>query len=317
MHADTSAGVKTKRKIIKASFDTRFSPNGERLASLSKDLVLWSSPDIKKLWRARPLAHPAHVAFSPDSSLLAVKSTSGHRRLIASTSGGIVSELNNHSRGEGGNILFADDGSSIIDGSWSGWHSVLNLDGEVLFEEQFANEMVIGVLRHPTGRIWFRHQRRGPDLHDGKSAQRLLGRSQPFSHGDFQQISIELNSYQDATFSPDGQVLAILSGHSPNVLSAYGFPTMQLVKKVELPETFRLGCRVRYSPVGDVIAVISSTLLVLLSAKDLTIEAELPMPFGCSIDFSPTGSLLAVGSWGEGEVIRVDDVVERGHAANG
>jgi WD40 repeat protein len=297
-----------KRKLIKTSFDTRFSPNGEYLASLSRDVVMWSCPDTKKLWRAHPLSHPSHVAFSTDSSLLVVKSTTGQRRILSSAGGEIVSDFKNQSRGEGGNILFADDGSSIVDASWSGWHSVLALNGEVLFEEHFASEMVTGILRHPSGRFWFRHQRQGPDLHEGTLAQRLIGRNLPFSRNDFKQIPIPFYYYCDASFSPDGEALAILSGHSPNVLTVFAFPTMQLVKKIELPAEFRLGQRVRYSPVGDIVAVIGSTLFVCLSAKDLSIQAQIAMPNGCSIDFSPTGSLVAVGSWSDGEVFRVEEV---------
>lgn len=299
-----------KRKLIKTSFKTCFSPNGELLASLSRDVLLWSCPNIKKLWRAHPFAHPSHIAFSSDSSLLAVKSTSGARCLLSTTAGEIISSFKNQSRGEGGNLFFSDDGASVVDGSWSGWHSVLTKEGELHFEEHFANEMVTGILRHPNGCFWFRHQRQGSDPQDGSPAQRLIGRELPFSRGDFQQIPIPLYHYVDASFSPDGQALAILSGHKPNVLSIFSFPTMELIRKIELPAEFRLGNCVRYSPDGGVIAVTGSTLFICVSAKDLSIVTQLESPSGCSIDFSPTGSLVALGSWGEGEVFHVEEVIK-------
>ncbi|MCX6850880.1 MAG: WD40 repeat domain-containing protein [Verrucomicrobia bacterium] len=299
-----------KRKLIKTSFDARFSPNGQLLASLSRDIVLWSCPDTKKIWKAHPFSHPSYVAFSPDSSLLVVKSTSGDRCLLSCTAGDVISDFKGQSHGEGGNLLFAEDGESIVDGSWSGWHSVLTIKGEILFEEHFANEMVTGILRHPDGKFWFRHQRRGTDPQDGSPTQYLIGRTFPFSRGDFQKIPIPFYSYQGASFSPNGQVLAILSGHNPNVLSVFEFPTMQFVKKTELPAAFRLGCCLRYSPNGDIIAVISSTLLVCLAAKDLSIQSCREIPRGCSIDFSPTGSHLVVGSWSVGEVFSVEEVTK-------
>lgn len=296
-----------KRKLIKTSFEAMFSPNGQLLASLSRDVLLWSCPDIKKVWKAHPFAHPSHVVFSPDSSLLAVKSTSGDRRLLSCATGDVIPGFKPPSRGEGGNLVFTDDGAGIVDGSWSGWHSLFTVEGEILFEEHFPNEMVTGIMRHPDGRFWFRHQRKGTDPQDGSPAQWLIGRCLPFSLGDFQKVPIPFYHYHGASFSPDGRVLAILSGRNPSVLSVFEFPKMLLERSIELPAEFRLGCSLRYSPDGKFIAVISSTWLVLVAARDLSIQSQRAIPNGCSIDFSPDGSLLVVGSWSVGEVLSIEE----------
>lgn len=287
-----------------------FSPNGQLLASLSRDVLLWSSPGIKKLWRVHPIAHPSHIVFSPDSSLLAVKGTSGDRRLLSCATGDVIPGFKPQSRGEGGNLVFTDDGAGIIDGSWSGWHSVLTGEGKILFEEHFADEMVTGIIRHPDGRFWFRHQRQGTDPQDGSPAQWLLGRSFPFSLGDFEKVPIPFYYYHGASFSPDGRLLAILSGRNPSLLSVFEFPKMRLESSIELPAEFRRGCSLRYSPDGELMAVISSTSLILLTARDLSIQSQRAIPNGCSIDFSPDGSLLVVGSWSAGEVLSIEEATK-------
>lgn len=297
-----------KPKRIKSSFDVCFSPNGAFLASISRDVILWSCPGIQKLWRVHPLSHPSHSAFSPDSSLLAVKSTSGHMRMLSTSSGMVVSDFQNKSDGEGGAFLFANEGTLIVDGSWNGSHIVRTLEGDTAFQERFASEMVTGVLRHPSGRIWFRHQRRGPDPKDGTPQQRLLGRDLPFTLGVFEQVALPFYSYADATFSPDGSSIAILAGRAPYVLSVFSFPAMQPLRRVELPPELRSGHRVRFSPCGKLLAVAGADLFVVFSASDLSIHRQTAIKCGCDVDFSPTDSLVAVGSWSEGEVFTTDDL---------
>ena len=82
---------------------------------------------------------------------------------------------------------------------------------------------------------------------------------------------------------------------------------MLLERSIELPAEFRLGCSLRYSPDGKFIAVISSTWLVLVAARDLSIQSQRAIPNGCSIDFSPDGSFLVVGSWSVGEVLSIEE----------
>lgn len=297
-----------KRMQIKRSYSVCFSKNGSFLASTAKDVVLWSCPKIIKLWRVHPISHPAHLAFSPNSSLLAVKSTSGHILLLSTSSGEVSCDFHNKSDGEGGAFIITDDGSQLIDGSWKGSHIVRTLDGKTIFREEFFPDMITGVLRHPSGRIWFRHNRRAHVPSDGTPKQRLLGRDLPFTSNVFQQVVVPFESYTDATFSPDGNSLVILAGQSPYILSIFTFPAMEELKRIELPPEMRLGRCLRFSPCGSFLAVAGSDSLVILSSIDLSIQRQIPIPYGCDVDFSPTDFLMAAGSWSAGEVFTTSDL---------
>lgn len=295
----------TKAKKIKGSFDVCLSPDGRFLASCSRDVFLWSCPKLKKVWSSRAPAHTAYLTFSPDSSLLAAKSTSGRVVVFSTSSGEVVCDFNT-ADGEGGTLVFDADSSLIVDGAWNGSHIVRTLDGGTAFRERFEAEMIIGVLRHPDGRIWFRHQKVGEDKGDGRPQQRLTGRNLPFSTNVFQEIEIPFYSYHDIAFSPDGGSIAILSGHQPHVLTIFSFPGMQALSSTDLPMELRLAKCVRYSPCGRTLAVVSSDVLLFLSVGDPSVQRRIPIRFGRGVAYSALARLLVVASSG-GEVFDTDE----------
>jgi hypothetical protein len=194
-----------------------------------------------------------------------------------------------------------------VDGSWKGSHIVRTVDGKVVFREEFYPDMIVRVLRHPSGRLWFRHQRRSHVPPDGTPKERLLGRDFPFAEKSYQQVTVPLDRYTDIAFSPDGTFVAILT-HSPHVVSLFSFPAMELLRKVELPSEMRLGFRVRFSPCGGLLAVAGSNMLVTLTPSSLTIQRQFAVEHGGDVDYSPVDPLVAVGSASSGEVFSIKDL---------
>jgi len=295
-------------KLIKSSYDICFSPDGKFLASCGKEVRLWSSPDITKVWRAHPLAHPMHLGFSPDSSLLGVKSTSGHIRLVSTATGAVAHDFDNKADGQGGSFLFTEDGAHVVDGSWKGSHIVRSLDGKVVFREEFYPDMVKEILRHPSGRLWFRHDPRSLDDSDDEPPQRLLGRDWPFKAGVYQEVALPVKGrfIDGLTFSPDGKLLAVLGGIEPHTLTLYSFPAMEELRSVNLPEGLFNAKKVSFLPGGNLLVAVGSGSLMVLSVGTLALQRQLPLSYGSAIAFSPTHPLAALGCWTAGEVVPLD-----------
>lgn len=62
-----------KRINLKVCYEVAFSPDGQLLAVIGRDVVLWDFPRGEKRFRVHPLSHPSHVAFSRSGDRLAVK----------------------------------------------------------------------------------------------------------------------------------------------------------------------------------------------------------------------------------------------------
>ena len=75
------------------SYGVRFSHDGTRLAVLGRDLVLWDVAARTKLWRGKFIAHMSGMAFSPDGSRLAIKSTTGQIAVVDAQAGQLLLNL--------------------------------------------------------------------------------------------------------------------------------------------------------------------------------------------------------------------------------
>jgi DNA-binding beta-propeller fold protein YncE len=270
-----------KRKLIKWSADASFSPDGTLLATVGMGLTLWKCPEIERLTKISNVSNPSSVAFSPDSRLLAVKSTSGRIALIDAVTQTVKLDFRNQADGEGSNVVFADDGAHVVDGSWAGFHTVRTLDGKLSFREVFegTTRSVKAVLRHPDGRYWFRR------------GERLLGRTWPFRTGEYEEVLIPGDKYyRDVVFSPDGQLLAVVGG--ARVITVLSFPSMKVLRSIQVPKCSTSG--LSFSPCGRLIAVVGEPVVVLDSTT-LAVIAELRVNHPQRVCFSPSAPLMAVG----------------------
>ena len=132
-------------------------------------------------------------------------------------------DFRNQADGEGSNVVFADDGQHVIDGSWAGCHTVRTLEGEVTFREDFTRNIVTAVLRHPDGRFWFIH------------GERMIGRAWPFKQGEYEQLSIPIDRLKKAVLSPDGRRLAVTANRNPPSITLFSFPAMEMLRSAPSP----------------------------------------------------------------------------------
>ncbi len=144
---------------IRKSFKVAFSPQSERLATLSRDVFMWNVSTKRKILRAHPLPHPAYCSFSPSGKELAVKGTSGQIVTIDSKAGKVLCDFDNSGDGEGANLLYSPCGDYIVDGSWAGQVFVRRTQsGEIEYVREFPDEMIKAAHHSDQGRTWlFQH----------------------------------------------------------------------------------------------------------------------------------------------------------------
>ena len=101
------------------AIEVGFSPDGQHLAAVGRDTVLWSVAKRHRLRSTRLLRHPSATTFSPDGTQLLVKSTSGDLHLCETATGDPLWHYRSSDHDEGPGALFAAP-QIIADASWNG-----------------------------------------------------------------------------------------------------------------------------------------------------------------------------------------------------
>src|SRR5689334_19545759 len=89
---------------LRSSYEVAFSPSGELLATIGRDVTIWDVAARAVLAKNSLLRHPSHIAFSPDAAYYAIKNTSGEIILCRVPDGDLIGH---HSPSE------ADEGCRI------------------------------------------------------------------------------------------------------------------------------------------------------------------------------------------------------------
>jgi WD40 repeat protein len=285
----------SERTLLGRSERVCFSLDGRWLATLNGGLTLWKGPGIEEPENLATIGNACELAFSPDSRLLAIKNTTGQIVLIDLSTRTTKVDFRNTKDGQGTNIVFGADSQHVIDATWEGSHIARTLNGKTTFHERFDGEKVTGVLRHPDGRYWFRHEQRG---------YRMLGRTWPFRAGEFDEVAIPLDEYHDAIFSPDGRLLTLFADDRRFVVRFFSFPAMETLGSGVYPS---LGMSARpaisISQCGRLLAVAGSRASLITNLDRPALYEGFKIQEPSDVVFSPTHSLVAIGSRTEGEVI--------------
>lgn len=104
---------------IRSSYEVVFSPDEQYLATIGRDVVLWSVAKRARLRSTRLLSHPAHLAFAPSSSAFAAKNTGGEIVTCATSTADPLARFVPDHHDEGANPVYLKE-DVLLDGSWSG-----------------------------------------------------------------------------------------------------------------------------------------------------------------------------------------------------
>lgn len=140
---------------LPTSYTLCVSPTERLVAALGRNVALADIKDRRRLVSWHLLSHPSHAAFSPDESLLAIKSTWGEIVIVEASAGTEVSRHRPKQQDEGSALHFSPCGRFIVDGSWSGQLRVRRVE-DLSVEETFVydGEMITNVSASADASVW-------------------------------------------------------------------------------------------------------------------------------------------------------------------
>ncbi len=285
---------------IRTSRELAFSADGTKLAVAGGQVVVWDLVRrAKQSYKLFP--NPSSVDFSPDGQCLVAKNTTG-RLTILNLNDGTSVALRKKGVCEGSGPLFSPDGKFVIDGSWDGVLSVLEVDGNAARNNQYPNAMVrmLSTTRDRQQFAWdITPKATLPDKPPDPSW--IAVSPWPPIEKPARLLSRRFQWLHRLALSGCGQNLAVISGMKPT-LEIIRLDDEVIVSRCEI-ECHGTAYRVAWSPYDDLIAVVEDHRVTLRDSATLTLVNEQPAKYACDVQFSPEGDTLAIGAWGSGFVI--------------
>ena len=128
---------------IGTSYGVAFSPDGNIVCAIGRNVVLWDAHRRRRLASAQPFSHPAHAFFVPDDDSVLVKNTAGDVVRLDAVTLGVRSALGGRDHGEGPGPIAMPQGL-FVEGSWGGLLMVRSVeDGRTVFTERHPDSMVV------------------------------------------------------------------------------------------------------------------------------------------------------------------------------
>jgi hypothetical protein len=295
---------------IGRSYSVAFSPDGSRLATLGRDVVLWDLPGRKKTWRSHPFSHPSHFAFSPDGSLLAVKNTAGHIVILDAATGETVRDFRNEEDGEGSRIEFSPCGRYLIDGSWGGVFSVREVEsGQLEFRQGFPNEMLTWLQCIHGRQSWVVSHPPRATSHMAPPAPDYFSLwPWPFSRSRFITVPRRFPFLRAAAAVEEGSYLAAVHGAPPTNLEVIWLGDGVTTASTGI-DAGGSGLALRWSCAGTILGSLQASGAVFYKGSGLTWAGEVTLPFPSDIAFSPQDEWVALGSWSAGLLLPLGNAI--------
>lgn len=218
------------------SFNLAYSPDGRRLAVIRARGVDVFTASAKWDRRRTRLAHPSHVAFSPDGSQLVTKTTAGHLFVWSTDDNVSAPRLLRASGGEGGAPSFTGCGRFLVDASWNGRVDLVSVDdGTTVWTDDFPGEMLTSVHATSDCGVWvFLHSPRATRPDAPPVPDYLSLRTHPFQGHSRRVLRPGLAFVCSSALSPDGTRIAMTHGAPPRTLSIVDTSTADIRRHVTI-----------------------------------------------------------------------------------
>ena len=292
---------------LKRAYDLAFSPNFKSVATVSRDVRLWDILSKKPLFSVHPLSHPSHLDFSPDSTRIAVKSTSGHIIVIDATSGETITDCANQVEGEGARLYFSPDGQFLVDASWGGKLTArLSKSGTIAFQEAVGG-MVSG-LTTTTDRTTFAYTiSKRPASDREPPSETIVIRRWPFTANPPNLLPVSRCFITAVSLAPSGSRLALLYGAPPNTLEIIDLHS----SRVTVATTVQLGgtgASLDWSLDECLLGCVERHQVSIFESGSLRRIHRIELPYASAVHFSPQCRVLGLASWEQGHVLDLAEI---------
>jgi WD40 repeat protein len=303
---------------IGPSYELRFDPESSRAVSFGRNICLWSLNARQKLLRAHPLAHPAHVHWSPSGDLLSVKSTSGELIVVSAESLQIVARLQTRKAGEGCAAVFSPSGDRILDGTWGGMLATYDVATQSRqLEHSFPNAMITSIEPSPGGNISAIVVQSKDSAGLGPGPQHSIYIAEWSSSGlALRAIDMKFSRVTASAFNRNEDRLAIIRD---NVAFPEGCIEIIDITHVDTIASRACilspnGSSICWSPDGGVIGTVENDGFGFYDVEGLEEVAREPWKYAAHVEFSRDGKYLALGAWSGGEIRSADSVLHQASA---
>ncbi len=295
---------------LKSSYSVGYSPSGENVFTLSRDISLWDIASRKKSWRTHPFPHPSYATFSPNGDLIGVKSSSGQIVILATKTGQTIQDFKNAQEGEGSNLLFSTCGRFIVDGSWEGFLTVRDaFSGIVRYRKENKGVMVSRVHAARDASLWVVQYSPRATTHDRSPlGDYFTVQAASVPDGASTPLGIRLPFITASAVSNDGSRLAVLFGASPKTLQVYELPSEKLLWQ-DCVTIGGSGWALCWSGAAAYLASVQKDCVVHYSGETGKRLMEFPLQFPSDVDYSPDGQTIALGSWQSGEIVPLSNPI--------
>jgi len=297
---------------IGSSYAVRFSPDSRLLATVGRNVVLWSLEDRQRIAHAHPFKHPSWIDFSPTGDRIAVKSTAGRICILTVPDLALLVEFDGRGASEGNQISFSPCGGFLVDSDWDGRLVVRDSrTGEFVHREQFPGTMIQWFAARADRQAFaFGPFIREPEI-DGPRCGMVACRTWPLSDVATPTLNVSDRSIELGALSADGTAVALL------VSDEHPVYRLQLLEQRGTGWTSREAMVIHsggtskamsWSPDGRRLALTEDNSTSVFDVSTLVRVAYHPLPYPCDVAWSPDGRLLALGSWSKGVVIDAESV---------
>lgn len=293
------------------SYQLRFTPDGSAMVAFARDLAVWSISLRKKIAFGHRLKHIAFVDVSPTGRSVLLKSTSGAMCVLSLPELTTIQSFPVKCASEGCQALFSPCGNYVIDGSWSGLITAHDLKTSELSTWDRHDRTLIISLCSTTDRALFAYvlQPIAKNRIDPPEPSRIVLRRWPFDRHEAEVIQSNWSYVLAISLSPDGGKLAVLQIHKSGefTLGVHSLSGDLKVQSRSVLPSFT-NHSLAWSPDGATVACVESGQISLFESATMSRVAKQSAPYPSHVEFSPSGELLAIGSWEQGLVVRVQDL---------
>jgi WD40 repeat protein len=291
---------------IRASYELDFSPGGDRLLVVGRDVALWSVVQRKRLHTISYVRHPSNAVFSPDGSTIVIKDTQGSFMTCDSATTDPLLTFRAPERDEGTKPVFFDS-HRFIDASWSGEiriRSLNDLTPTTLWRT--PNAMIKHIARSSSTWVFavsLKHDH--PNFESGGDF--LLVTPDP-TQGVFVAFPRTWRFLRTCALSPNGDRVAIRVGAQNPGLEIVDLPAAHLVCSVPVKQG-GTELNVIWAPDGRQLIVAEDGGFSIRNADDLEQIGWWPTRYPADVAFSPDGAFVALADWKRGVVLSWKDLL--------